>query len=174
LASALFLTPGDAERYARFRMRMLLDSPWAFSSSPEEDLARDPARVAALLAEEEYEILALEDGESGELIASVTVMREKRVKSAHRAAVWGVFVDPAHRGKGLGRAVMAAAIETARGWKGVDWVDLGVSERSPAARALYESLGFRAWGREPEALEVDGRRYDEIFLALRLQPERDR
>ena len=38
----------------------------------------------------------------------------------------------------------------------------------------YESLGFRAWGREPESLEVDGRRYDEIFLALRLQPERDR
>ena len=63
---------------------------------------------------------------------------------------------------------MTAAIEVARRWEGVDYLDLGVSENAPAAQALYESLGFRAWGREPESLEVDGRRYDEIFMSLRL------
>ena len=159
---------GDAERYARLRMRMLRDSPWAFGSSPEEDVARDPAEIARRLLRDEYAIVAVEDGESGELIASTGIFRQDRVKSAHRAAVWGVYVDPAHRGRGLGRAVMAAAIELARGWEGVDWIDLGVSENSPAGRALYESLGFRAWGREPESLQIDGRRYDEIFMTLRL------
>ncbi|HVY60236.1 MAG TPA: GNAT family N-acetyltransferase, partial [Planctomycetota bacterium] len=93
-------------------------------------------------------------------------------KFAHRAKVWGVFVEPARRGRGLGKAVMASAIELARGWPGVDYVDLGVSENAPAARRLYEALGFREWGREPESTEHDGRRYDEVFMTLRLGPRR--
>jgi RimJ/RimL family protein N-acetyltransferase len=163
------LAPADAERYAPFRMRMLRDSPWAFASSPEEDLAREPARVAEMLEGEQYAIVAIDapDG-SGELAASAAIYRQTSAKAAHRAGVWGVFVDPAWRGRGLGRAVMVAALDLARGWEGVDWVDLGVSENAPAAQALYESLGFRGWGREPESLQCDGRRYDEIFMTLRL------
>ena len=149
---------------------MLRDSPWAFGSSPEEDIARDPGEIARRLIGRDYVIVAVEDPESGELVASVGVFRQERRKAAHRAFVWGVFVDPARRGSGLGRAVMSAAIEAAREWEGVDYVDLGVSENAPAAQALYESLGFRAWGREPEALDIDGRRYDEIYMALRLTP----
>ena len=166
------LTPGDAERYARFRMRMLLDSPWAYASSPEEDLARDPAEIARRLLGDAYAIVALEEEE--ELIATAGVTRRTQAKSAHRAGIWGVFVDPARRGRGHGRAVMSAAIEVARRWEGVDYVDLGVSENSPEARALYESLGFRAWGREPESLDIEGRRYDEIFMSLPLPTERGR
>jgi ribosomal protein S18 acetylase RimI-like enzyme len=60
-----------------------------------------------------------------------------------------------------------APLEGARGW-GVDYVDLGVSDNSPEALRLYESFGFRAWGREPEATEHNGRRYDEIHMTLRL------
>jgi RimJ/RimL family protein N-acetyltransferase len=81
-----------------------------------------------------------------------------------------VFVEPAYRGNGLGRAVVTAAIDLARSWPGVDYVDLGASERAPEAQCLYENLGFRAWGREPEATEIGGRRYDEIHMTLRLRP----
>ncbi len=52
-----------------------------------------------------------------------------------------LYVVPAGRGKGLGRALMETAIEVARG-EGADWMDLGTSEDDVAARALYESLGF--------------------------------
>jgi len=44
-----------------------------------------------------------------------------------------------------------------------------VSERACEALCLYESVGFRAWGREPEATEVGGLRYDEIHLTLCLR-----
>lgn len=63
---------------------------------------------------------------------------------------------------------MQAAIELARTWHGVDFLDIGVSENSPEAQRLYESLGFRAWGRQPEVTRFEQRRYDEIFMALRL------
>jgi ribosomal protein S18 acetylase RimI-like enzyme len=52
-----------------------------------------------------------------------------------------LYVVPARRGQGLGRALMNAAIDEARA-RGADYMDLGTSEDDVAARALYESLGF--------------------------------
>jgi L-amino acid N-acyltransferase YncA len=63
---------------------------------------------------------------------------------------------------------MYAAIAQARSWRGVDFLDLAVSANSPEAQRLYESVGFEAWGREPEATDHEGRRYDEIYMTLRL------
>jgi ribosomal protein S18 acetylase RimI-like enzyme len=161
------LTPDDTARYVRLRLRMLQAAPWAFSASPEDDLALDPAHVATLLADEHHAIFAV-SAEDGALVAAASIVRQQSPKYAHRAKLWGVFVEPAHRGSGLGRAVISAAIDLARGWQEVDYIDLGVSANSPDAQHLYESLGFRVWGREPESLQHKGRRYDEIFMTLRL------
>jgi ribosomal protein S18 acetylase RimI-like enzyme len=52
-----------------------------------------------------------------------------------------LYVVPKRRGRGLGRALMEAAIEAARA-EGATHMDLGTGEDDAAARALYESLGF--------------------------------
>ena len=52
-----------------------------------------------------------------------------------------LYVVPPRRGRGLGRALMEAALDVARA-EGADYMDLGTSEDDVAARALYESLGF--------------------------------
>lgn len=52
-----------------------------------------------------------------------------------------LYVVPAARGHGIGRALMLAAIDMAR-MRGADHMDLGTGEQDVAARALYESLGF--------------------------------
>ena len=52
-----------------------------------------------------------------------------------------LYVVPARRGNGLGRAIMLAAMDHARE-RGADYMDLGTDETDTAARALYESLGF--------------------------------
>jgi GNAT superfamily N-acetyltransferase len=68
-----------------------------------------------------------------------------------RPAIWSnalecylaeLYVVPALRGNGLGRALMEAALEHAKD-RGADHMDLGTSEDDVAARALYESLGFQ-------------------------------
>ena len=48
---------------------------------------------------------------------------------------------PDLRGNGLGRALLEAAMETARG-EGAEQMELGTSEDDVAARGLYESAGF--------------------------------
>ncbi|MDM7916007.1 MAG: N-acetyltransferase family protein [Candidatus Eisenbacteria bacterium] len=169
------LTSGDAARYARLRLRMLHDSPWAFGSSPEDDFALDREHLVQMFASEaEAATVAFEDPETGELIAAAGVRRESKKKFRHRATIWGVYVEPAHRGKGLGAELIATLLEIARGWPGVDYVDLGVSEGAPEAKRLYERFGFRAWGREPGATQLeDGRRFDEIHMTLLLHAPSD-
>jgi len=67
-----------------------------------------------------------------------------------RPAIWDeaqecylaeLYIVPDQRGKGLGRKLMEAVIETARK-QGATYMDLGTSEDDVAARKLYESLGF--------------------------------
>lgn len=181
-AGPLRLTPTDAGRYARLRLRMLTESPWAFAASPEDDATLDRAHLTSLLAEDQNAIFACEavpsmagsrpDVEQGsdeqDLVAAAGILRMKRVKFAHRARIWGVYVEPNYRGRGLGRAVVSAALELARSWPGVEYVDLGVSAHAPPAQRLYESLGFIAWGREPDATAHGCLRYDEVYMTLKL------
>ena len=81
-----------------------------------------------------------------------------------RAAIWStglecylaeLYVTPAMRGQGLGRALMEAALREARMW-GADTMDIGVDEPDLAARHLYESLGFtnRAGGADGPLMYV--------------------
>src|SRR5215469_7021797 len=67
-----------------------------------------------------------------------------------RPAIWSaglecylaeLYVTPAQRGQGLGRAIMETALREARD-RGADTMDIGVDEPDHAARSLYESLGF--------------------------------
>ncbi len=60
-----------------------------------------------------------------------------------------LYVVPSRRGKGLGRAIMEAAMDTARA-EGATYMDLGTGEDDVAARALYESLGFDNRGGKPD------------------------
>lgn len=52
-----------------------------------------------------------------------------------------LYVAPERRGVGLGRALLEAAMQTARE-AGATRIDLGTSEDDTAALALYESAGF--------------------------------
>ncbi len=51
---------------------------------------------------------------------------------------------------------------------GVRQIKLGVNATNMAAKALYQSMGFERFGVEPDALNVDGRFYDEEHYMLRL------
>jgi ribosomal protein S18 acetylase RimI-like enzyme len=87
-----------------------------------------------------------------------------------RAAIWSsglecylaeLYVAPASRGRGLGRALMEAALSQAR-LRGADTMDIGVDEPDLAARRLYESLGFtnRAGGADGPVMYVYERDLD--------------
>lgn len=165
--TAVRLGVADAEAYAALRREMLLDAPWAFGSSPNDDGRSKVELLRVSLARPEHAIMAVRD--AGGLVATAGVLREEKIKRRHIAMVWGVYVTPAARGRGLGGVVVRAAVEEARGWDGVACVQLSVSERAPAARRTYEKLGFCVWGEEPDALRTgDETGHAEVHMWLRL------
>lgn len=72
-----------------------------------------------------------------------------------------VFVDASARGAGLGRALVAAALERARA-RGCRRAELDVSEDNNAGLALYGSFGFEA------ITDADGPR--DLYLRVHLDP----
>jgi ribosomal protein S18 acetylase RimI-like enzyme len=52
-----------------------------------------------------------------------------------------LYVVPEHRGRGIGRSLLEAAMQHAREHDAAH-IDLGTSEDDVAARRLYESVGF--------------------------------
>ncbi len=161
------LNAHDAEAYAALRREMLADSPWAFSSSVDDDRALQPGFVTSLSHESGHVIAGGFEREN--LVASAGVRRNTSRKMAHRAHLWGVYVTPGARGRGWGERVMRGAIDAAGRWAGVDSVCLSASVRSRSALRLYERLGFVRWGTEPGAVKLDGEAIDEVHLVLMLR-----
>jgi ribosomal protein S18 acetylase RimI-like enzyme len=160
----------DIDRYMSFRRLMLQLAPWAFSATPDDDLGLDRQHLTATLDTADNKIFAVaHPDDPSSIAATVGLHRKANPKFRHRAVIWGVFVHPDLRGRGFGRATMSRAIDEARSWAGVDYLDLCVSTNSPEAYHLYQNLGFREWGREPEATDIDGERYDEVYMTLRLR-----
>jgi ribosomal protein S18 acetylase RimI-like enzyme len=95
-------------------------------------------RVTELLAGSDFTVLLAGDGPDG---LAVLRYRPSIYSTALECYLAELYVVPARRGQGLGRALMETAIGEARA-AGADYMDLGTSEDDTAARSLYESLGF--------------------------------
>jgi ribosomal protein S18 acetylase RimI-like enzyme len=86
------------------------------------------------------------------LLGTVALELSGKPKTRHKGSIIGMYVLPAARGKGAGRALMAAALEHCRIRPGLAVVNLTVTEGNAPAIALYRSFGFREFGLEPKAI----------------------
>jgi ribosomal protein S18 acetylase RimI-like enzyme len=162
------LTPADARVFQTLRLAALNESPSAFSSSFEEE-----KNFPVSLIEERLAVKADRGSfgafEDGCLIGYVALGREGKVKLEHKALIWGLYVAPEARGKGIARALMNEALWLANSVPGIKQINLSVNANNAAAIQLYESLGFQAFGREPNAMLVMGELHDEIHMYLRAE-----
>ena len=81
--------------------------------------------------------------DAGRVVGNVTVQRADRAGSRWQIA--NVAVAPSHRGRGISRRLMQAALEHAAECNG-QWAVLQVYARNEVARRLYDSLGFELVG----------------------------
>ena len=94
--------------------------------------------VRGLLAEGEIVVLLPGDGPDG---LALLRFRPSLWSAGLESHLQELYVVPPLRGRGIGRALLEAAIEYARE-RGADYLDLNTGETDTAARALYESMGF--------------------------------
>jgi ribosomal protein S18 acetylase RimI-like enzyme len=156
----------DAPALLELRGLALATSPGAFASSPDTDRICDVDAAVGILSDTASQ--AVFGAFDSNLIGMVGIRRESHKKLAHRAYLWGMFVDPRARSRGIGRRLVEEVVAFARQLDGVNWVDLSVSEDAPEALGMYRDLGFVEWGVQSDALRIDGRSLSERYCALRL------
>ena len=156
-ASAILAVQAEAAA----ERRTIATQPEEIRSAEEESarLAAASPREGALLVAEE----------AGRVVGICGLARGRRVANAHTADV-GLTVATAHRGRGIGRALMLAAEAWARD-AGVRKLTLGVFADNERARRLYRSLGYVEEGLRRGQYVLAGRVVDEVLMAKALEAD---
>lgn len=162
------MQPSDADALFQLRRQALIEEPFAFLSSPEDDLASSPAAVREQLSSWSSFSAVFGAFSESVLVGMVGLTRDRPRKAAHRACIWGLFVKSEYRGQGVGTRLLEAILAHARQMDGVETVYLSVSEKTPNAKRLYESAGFVVWGCEPDCIRHVGESAREYHLSIRL------
>ncbi len=157
------LHPDDWPIYRDLRLRALADAPQAFCSTHAEESQRTDDIWAARLAAP-----AFGDYQQGWPIAAEVDgmpvgLAWVKLEGDH-ASVYQVWVAPEARGRGVGAALLDAAIGWARARKASE-VRLDVTSGDGAAARLYRRLGFVDTG---TPVPMAGRPTFEQAMVLRL------
>jgi ribosomal protein S18 acetylase RimI-like enzyme len=162
------LTRADGPAFRALRLEGLTEASAAFSAAYDDEILRGDEEFAARIpAAPPSAIFGAFDGTA--LVAMTGLTVHAGAKERHKGMVWGVYVAPAGRGRGLAKRLMQAVIAHARTVEGLELLQLGVGVYNEPARALYGAMGFAVYGVERHALKLpDGRYIDEELRALDL------
>jgi GNAT superfamily N-acetyltransferase len=90
---------------------------------------------------------------AGALEGVAGCVRQTAVKERHKAMVWGMYVAPEMRGRGVGGRLLDALIARAATWEGLEQLTLTVVPVNERARCLCLRRGFVSYGVAPRALK---------------------
>ena len=135
------LGPGEWERVRGVRLRALAEAPDAFGTTLAQDEARAPDEWRERLADPcAATFVATADGEDVGLVTG------RPYEGYDRAAgLFGMWVAPTHRDRGIAGALVDAVVAWARA-NAFERVLLDVADGNSAAIALYASKGFEPTG----------------------------
>jgi RimJ/RimL family protein N-acetyltransferase len=158
------LMPADARLFREIRLEALQQAPEAFGSSFEQECSQSLAQFEAVLTNADVFGAFRE----ADLLGMAGYRGQDGAKRAHKGFLWGMYVRASARGTGVAKPLVEAVLAHAR--ERVELVQLTVVKENEAAQRLYRRCGFVAYGHEVHALKQDGRYYDEVLMAVALDP----
>jgi ribosomal protein S18 acetylase RimI-like enzyme len=133
------LTESDWRVFAGIRLRALTDSLGEDDSQFRQESAFTAAQWRRRLREHAQFAVLIGDRSVGLISA--------QLENAETVYLYSLWLDPAVRGQGLARPLVAAAVDWARD-RGARTVTLRVAHDNAVARGVYEGLGFTLAPRE--------------------------
>jgi len=145
------LSEADWRVFAELRLRALTDTLGADDSQYREEITFTAAQWRRRLRAH-AQFIAIVDAVP---IGLIGAQRE----TADTVYLYSLWLEPRARGRGVGRALVAAAVDWARHERARS-VTLRVNTDNAAARVVYEGLGFRITAAESPV------RTDELMMSL--------
>jgi len=163
------LSDQDVHEFYRLRLEALETEPHAFAEAPEEHRGITLDSIERMASDtDDIHNVVLGATVDEALVGMAGLAQYSGLKTKHKAKIWGLYVTPAWRRKGVARVLVAELLQRARAIPDVVQVVLSVGTEQVAARQLYLSLGFEVYGKESRALKVGGEYVDEDLMLLRI------
>jgi RimJ/RimL family protein N-acetyltransferase len=160
--------PGDAVAVVRLAEEVgAEEGRWLISTS-EWRSAADERRYLRAVRRSTHAAVYVAEAD-GELVGRLSLARDTHPASFHVADL-GLMVAAEHRRRGIGTALLAAAVGWARA-VGVEKLELHVFPHNEAAIALYERFGFEREGYRRGHYRRAGELLDAVLMALWIEPE---
>ena len=162
------LTQHDASAYRALMLDAFARYSDAFTSTAEERQSKPLGWWEERIANPDGTSVAFGAFAGDALVGSVGLEFETRDKTRHKSLLFGMFIQPGHRGLGLGKGLVEAALDHARMRPGSVVVQLTLTGGNDTAQRLYESCGFATYGIEPMGLFSDGVFRSKVHMWRRL------
>lgn len=105
----------------------------------------------------------------GKVAGNCNIGWSKKAKTRHRASV-GIALLKEYWGQGIGTRLFQELIRIAQGTPCILQMELAYVEGNSRARALYEKMGFRITGMQPNAIRLkDGTLLNEYYMVKELR-----
>jgi RimJ/RimL family protein N-acetyltransferase len=155
--------PADAEGLAKLGQAVGSEPEgWLVSTNGWRDASDERRYLRAIRRYPNAAVYVAE--EDGMIVGRLSIARDQHPASYHVADL-GLMVAATHRRRGIGRALLDAAVEWARE-SGVQKLELHVFPYNEPAIRLYESYGFEREGYRRAHYRRAGEFVDAIVMAL--------
>lgn len=101
----------------------------------------------------------------GKIVGWCDISSFDRPIFAHSGTL-GIGILAPYRGQGIGKALMKTVLQKAKEKKGLTRIELTVREKNVSAIALYTQFGFEKEGIHKNAVCIDGKYENHVFMAL--------
>lgn len=150
------LQPAELAAYKGLRDHMLYRHADAFTSDATQEASRSAASYRFRLAQPSGEgtLFTLCAWWGPSMVGAVSCERDARARVAHIGHVVGMMVLPQAQGRGIGQALLQAALNLARADSRLEQLTLTVTANNRGAVQLYQRAGFQRYGTLPRALKL--------------------
>ncbi|MGD8991903.1 MAG: GNAT family N-acetyltransferase [Desulfobacterales bacterium] len=136
------LKPGEVNLLTRIQNRCFAGS-WGFNPNTEEEIAY---RLNMRSRSPQDVILTYEQNHPVGYCWTIINSAENENRPEKKGQIHMLGVDPDYRQQEIGKAILHNGLKALKA-RGADIVELTVDSENTAARALYESMGFRMLGK---------------------------
>ena len=164
------ITPKDAEAFRELRRASVMQNEGGFASALDEWISKSLTEISEILEDEftSPNDFILGAFEQEQLVGMIGFFRPARPKLERHGHIWGTFLLPAYRNKGIAGKLLDELVKRAKQMQGIEQIQLTTLNQYKSSVLLYKSRGFRVFATEKAAVKVGDDVYDELYMQLSL------